>query len=193
MSAGPTASGVPWLLWQTTLAAWIEGLGLPVVWARQGKNPPQRAKPYALLDLLSVSAVGEDVKGYLYNAIGPTFTGTLAGTRELALSIQVVTDAVGGIVDTATAWGDEILASVNRDPVSEAFRQAGLAFTRSGLVLDISALEQSQFVSRVNIDLVFQGAFYTSNAFVAVPILRVIGEGDVEGDSVPEINFDVTG
>lgn len=191
----PTTSGVPWQLWQTTISTWIESLGIPVVWARQGKNPPQRAKPYVLLDIVAMSSVGEDATGYVWDAAPaiPTYLGTLAGNRELNLSVQPVTEATGFISESAMAWANEIISSLERDPIQELFRQAGLAFTRSGQVLDLSALEQSQFVSRANIDLVFQGAFYANSAFVAIPIERVIGEGDVEGDSVAEINFDVTG
>lgn len=185
----------PWDLWQKAIYDWLTSVGLQVVMARQHTNPPTLRKPYVLVDLFNIDVVGFDSKQYQSEELVPNdgrVIATLSGLRELSISLQVVSTATGRFDDGAMQWADRIISSLSNDDTYDPLRQAGLSVVSVGRANDISAIEQAQFISRVNIDLTIEAAFFMSLG-TAKHIERVIGEGDVEGNSVPELLFDVTG
>jgi len=189
----PPAIGTPWVAWKTAWSDWVAASGIAVVWAKQAENPPQLRKPYALLDVLSMQPIGVDERQRVYvaaNANGRQLLEHLAGVRRVVLNVQVVTNATGQLADSAWAWADEIQGSLDRSPINAALNAAGLAVTQVSQIRDISAIEQSQFVSRVTFDLTFEGAYFRSDPMGGQWVERAVGDGDVEGNSDPELTFD---
>lgn len=189
----PANSGSPWETWRKAWSAWARGVGLDIAWANQSDNPPERRKPYARLQVLSVRALGTDEQTEVFNEIMSEQNRVLQGLREITLSVQVIANAKPLLGESAWAWADEMASVLETDETAEALRQAGLSVSSVGQAVDLGGLEQSQYVSRVTFEVVFLGAFYRRNPAAGGWVDRIIGEGDLEGNSSPELTFDVEG
>jgi hypothetical protein len=181
-----------WEKWQNALYAWaVETTGLEAVWAAQATDAPQLRKPYILLDVLAVVARGEDNKVLESANDGADFSVTTAGQREITVNLQVVSNATGSLADSGFAWAEELHASLHAGAAT--LSDAGLFFQGVGTLTDLNTVEQSQYVSRVSMDITFTVAAVKRGAATGPAIQRIIGSGDVEGNSDPEITFDVEG
>lgn len=189
----PPVTGAPFGTWQAAWAAWAESSGLSCAWARQAGNPPEMRKPFVRLEVLTVRTLGNDAKGQVFDEDAEEMRETIAGLREITLGVQVVANSKPDMRESAWAWMDELIGTLKDDARAEAFRQAGLSVSSVGQIIDLGGLEQSEFVSRVNCDVVFIGAYYRLAPDPSGWINRVIGTGDVEGNPDPEITFDVEG
>lgn len=188
----PTNTTIPWQAWQSAMQSWAEGAsGLPVIWARQAENPPQVRKPYVLLDIISVARRGQsDGVTMVDDGAGGVDAATY-GIREIILNVQVIANARGTLADSAFAWAEEMQNSIDIGPDLQKFVTVGLGVSEVTKTRDIGSMEQSQFVSRVTFDIIFEGAVARTGSWKASAVARVIGDGDVDGNSTPELTFDV--
>ncbi len=192
----PPLLGASFQRWKSVFSDWVESTsGLGLVWAGQSENPPQRRKPYALLQLLNLSKVGEDeIQRGLSEPDGngnQKLLHNLAGVRAGVLQVQVITNASGQLADTAWIWADELQSKLGSVAQMDLFNEAGISIKQVGILQDLSAIEQSQAVSRVLFTVNFEAAFYRKDPTGGQWIGRVIGSGDVEGNLDPELTFDV--
>jgi hypothetical protein len=128
-----------------------------------------------------------------YDADEDLLRENLLGVRQVVINVQVFAPATGKWEESAWPWIDDLQASFGRTDVQTLFQSAGMARVNSGQARDISALEDSQFNSRVSLDITFLCAFYREDPVGLDYINRVIGSGDLEGNDDPEIDFDVEG
>ncbi len=189
----PPAGGSPFTKWQRAWTSWVEGVGLDVVWTKQADNPPEHRKPYARLDIVSKSVVGTDEQSQIFSVEAQAMHRVLRGVRQIVVNVQVISNAKPELGESAWAWIDEIEAVLQTDEVSAAFKAAGLAVMGVGQAVDLGQLEQSQYVSRVSLDVTFEAAFYRVSPSAGGWINEIVGSGDLEGNSTPEITFDVEG
>lgn len=189
----PPTNGIPWALWRTTLSTWAQMSGLPIVWARQEVNPPQRPPTYALLDIVSFEQIGFDEQQYVYNASTGKLQENLLGIRELVLNVQVFAPATGKWEDSAWPWIEDLQSSFGRTEVQVLLTSVGLARSDASVARDISSLEGVQFNSRVTLDFTFNAAFYRQDPVGGPAVTRVVGSGDLEDNPGDEVDFDVTG
>lgn len=189
----PFSTSIPLAKWQAALTAWVEASGLQVAWAKQEGNPPERRKPYCRLDLISLSVVGTDEQGQIFKESTQELTRTLQGTRELVVNVQVVANVKADLAESAWSWINELVSTLETDEVAQSFKDAGLSVSSVGSITDIGVLEQSHYIARTSFDLTLLGAFYRENPTTSNWVNRTIGSGDLEGNSTPEIVFDVQG
>ena len=187
----PLATQVPWARWQKAWYDWAAASGLEVVWTKDGANPPLPRAPYVRLDIITSAQVGDE--GFKYVDAG---NGNLAATtysvRRVRLNVQVVANAKASFSENAWAWADELQASAWREPHRSSFRAAGLGVNAVGDMNDLSAVDQSQYLSRVSFDITFDGAAVKAGAFTVGKVSRVIGGSDFGTTEAPEISFDVS-
>ncbi len=186
--------------WQTWRMAWSEWAtewsgGLVVIWAKQETNAPVPSRPYVLLDVLGVAkAGGEDGLVAVFDEAaenGKQFTQTQYGTRRVRLNVQVFAKSTGLLEESALAQAQSLADSLDNPQALAPLVVAGLGVERIGDVLDLTGIEHSQFGGRASFDATFAGAAVKAKAVTGQWIQRAIGEGDVEGNSSPEITFDV--
>ncbi len=189
----PPLNGSPLATWRKAWAEWVRGVGLGVAWAKQSDNPPERRRPYVRMEVLSLRSVGTDEQGQVFNEDTQEQHRTLQGLREVVLNVQVVANAKPELEESAWAWADELLTTLETDEVAGAFRDAGLAVQQAGTILDIGALEQSEYVGRASFDVTFLAAYYRVNPVAGGWVNRIVGSGDLEGNTDPELVFDVEG
>lgn len=189
----PQNNGVPWKLWRQAWSQWARNVGLDVAWANQSGNPPERRKPYVRLQIINFQIVGNDDRVSEFDDVAQENHEVIQGLREITLNVQVIANAQPELEQSAWAWADELVGSLAMDDVASAFRQSGLSVSTIGQVIDLGGLEQSEFVNRATFEVVFLGAYYRRDPNASGWIDRIIGEGDLEGNSDPEITFDVEG
>lgn len=193
---------IPWDKWQKALHDWAAEWTpagadkCQVVWAEQETNAPQPKRPFVKLQVLSTRKRGEDGFVSSYDstlANGKQLQQAQYGTRELRINVQVFANAKGRLLESAFARAQELADSLDNPTALEPLVEAGLGVTNVGEVQDLSEIEQSQYAGRASFDVRFEGAAVQEGAVSGQYIQRVIGEGDVEGNSDPEVTFDVTG
>ena len=188
---------IPWDVWQAALAAWARTWGCgEVVWAKQETNAPQPRRPFIKLDIMTTTKVGEDGLASSFDpdaANGEQFKQARYGTRRLRLNVQVFANATGRLSESAMARAQALADSLDNPEALATLVEAGLGVSNVGDVADLSQIEQSQFAGRASFDVIMEGAAVKQGAVSGQWIQRVIGEGDVEGNSAPEVTFDVTG
>lgn len=181
-----------WAAWQQAWYDWAALSGITVVWSRDAANPPAPALPFVRLDVLSMTQIGEEGTHDEVAPDGDNIEVTTYSNRRIRLNCQVAAKAKGEFAKNAWAFADELQASLRRDAARDIFREAGLSMQEVGDLTDISAIEQQQFVSRVSFDVQFIGAAVKPAAFTAPRVKRIVGSGDLEGDTTPETTFDVS-
>lgn len=189
---------IPWQTWQDALFDWATewSESCQVIWAEQETNPPQPKRPYIQLKLLGSRKVGQDGLVSSYDSTKPNgqqFQQAQYGTRRLRLNVQVFANAKGQLEQSAFAHAQSLADSLDNPMALSALVEAGLGVTDIGEVLDLGRIEQSQFAGRASFDVTLDGAAVQQGAVSGQYIQRVIGSGDVEGNSDPEVIFDVTG
>lgn len=187
----PTNTAASLAVWRRAWSAWARSAGLALAWANQPENPAELRKPYVRLQVLSIAPIGLDEK--LQAEVQNETHVAHKGLRQIVLSTQVVANPVAELEGSAWAWADKLVSYLDDESVSETLRQAGLSVDTVGPMLDLSALEQGNIVARVSVDVTFTGVSYRVETRPGVWVERIIGEGDVEGNPDPEIEFDVTG
>ncbi len=190
-------SMIPWELWQTALYQWATQVsGRDVVWAKQETNLPQPKRPFIQLDIMGVLKVGEDGLTSVFNEDAPEgqqFQQDQYGTRRVRLEVQVFARATGKLGESAMAIAQDLNDSLGNPMYRQILVNAGLGVADVAEVQDLAQIEQSQFAGRASFDITLEGAATKQGANKGQFIERVIGEGDVEGNSAPEVIFDVTG
>ncbi len=189
----PPSTGSPLETWRKAWSAWARSAGLEVAWAKQAENPPERRRPYVRLEVLSLKTVGVDGQTHVFDETTQKMNRVLEGLREVVLSVQVVANAAPELEGSAWAWADELLGTLETDENAAAFKEAGLSVSSVGTVVDLGAFEQSEYVGRTTFDVTFLGAYYRVNPTAGGWIGEITGSGDVEGNSDPELTFDVVG
>lgn len=191
--SGPTNTAIDWQAWQEAITKWARDAtgNLRVMWARQAVNAPQPAKPYVLLDIISSKRRGSDGLAYVLDVPTGMLVATSYGTRQIVLNVQVVAEANGLLAQSAMAWAEEMQNELESGASLQAFVNVGLAVCDFGQARDLAAFEQSQFVSRATFDVVLEGAAVKGGTRSNPAVVQIIGNGDVEGNSTPELTFDV--
>jgi len=120
-----------WVTLKNGLADWITNtVALPVLWA--GQEAPRRDYPYVTIDVVAgPMRLGHDVD-YVYDEPGPSGDVRVItrGDREMTVSVEVLQSFEGQPYSHATdalAIASELQSSLERRPIRDALREAGLS------------------------------------------------------------------
>lgn len=129
-----------------------------VIWARQ--NAPQPARPYATLQVIAgplrLGALDEENDVYQAgNAAGEEIEQTFKGQREFTLSCQVFADTTA---DAGTAYDylSRAMSGLSLPSAQSLFVNVGLAVVSANGIQDLSALLETKWQSRAQMDVRFR-------------------------------------
>lgn len=129
------------------LYQWVSGnVSRPTIWADQ--NSPRPAKPYFTLKITPVVQIGEDHVSSMLDVSGVD-KYRITGDREFTLMVQ-------GIGYGAIQKLSNLRDSLNDPVVTDALRSHDIAYVDSEDILDITELEDSIYVERGSLDVVFR-------------------------------------
>lgn len=132
-------------LYDWAVAALAGELTIPVRWARQ--NAPRPARPYLLLDARTVAPVSEV-------EIGPVDDDgirTIGKHQEILVALEAY--AVPHDPYTGTDICQTLLISLEKVATRLAFQAAGFCFVDVLAITDLSALRDTQFEGRAQMDI----------------------------------------
>lgn len=122
--------------------------GVSVIWARQSAPPP--ATPYVTLALVGGPiAIGHDAQRRVHLPDGEELADLRVdwlGAREMTLSVNVY----GG---DALAIASTLQSSLSLETVRDALAAAGMSVIRAGDIRDLTALLETTFESRAQMDV----------------------------------------
>ena len=159
-----------------------------VIWDKP--NVPRPCEPYVTLNLTTVSVkTGHDSWQYIS---GDDFR--IGGQRTLTLSVIAygpnLEEQMNQEIKSAQQICTDLRDSLENPLVLEKLRKNGLAVHNEPTVQDISALLESGFQDRANVDITFG---YAHNQRVPVGIIeKVEGEAHVEGAKIHSIEIDIS-
>lgn len=143
------------------LYTWAHGqTGLAVVWAHEPE--PRPAFPFGVLTVTSpavrIGGPDETRTSYDPNApAGAEVTVEVGGLRRLAVSFQVATRRDPSVAydaaKSAVAYVAKAQTALALPSVVDALSAAGLAVINADQVQDVSAVEDLDWVERVNLDI----------------------------------------
>lgn len=175
------ASPIAWADVEAALIAWAQGVCpelTAVIFGRQ--NGPQPDRPYVVLDTVSLAQLGSDDIRYEFVAINPPLEQhkvTIAGQRRWALSVNVIA-ATGGPSAHALSFAERLRTSLALPGVLDPLLAEEISVIDAGDVQDLTALEDTEWVSRAQFDLTLGLAANTEPAAAKEPI---IDSTEVEG------------
>lgn len=159
----------------------------PVIWDKP--NVPRPCEPYVTLNLIIPSLkTGHDSWRYLS---GDDYC--IGGQRTLTLSVIAYGPDIKDQVPQGILSAQQIIMdlrdSLENPLVLLELRRNGLAVHNEPVVNDISALLETGFQDRANMDIVLG---FAHNQTVPVGIIeKVEGEGTIEGALTQEIEIDI--
>lgn len=188
---------VPWDTIRSAIDAWFAALGVRVMYANQGTNPPSRTRPYCVVKVAGMQEMGRRARRNHLQSDNVTQIVETLGQDLMSLQIEAVTDATGVLGNDAVALANSVRNSIQVPTIKDILHTV-LGYSNASEVLDISAVEGAQPVSRA----VFVAYFgvglsdYPGGGVAGDTIGTVIGSGDITPDNPDEIihvDFDVSG
>jgi hypothetical protein len=146
---------------------WIKDeSGLRVIIANQGAHEP--AKPYVSLHVFTSSA---EIGGQDQQRVDEDGNTITSGMRRLTASVNIFG---ANAIDTLTSIRD----SLDRPDIIEYFEKNGIAELDRGGILDLTALEETEYEERAQLDIAIAYTTESSADVGTIETFRIEGEAD---------------
>lgn len=180
------ASPIDWAMVEAALVAWAKTTApqlTDVIFARQRADQP--ARPYATLDYVALSQLGDDDLRYTFDAGAVPLEENkviIAGQRRLLMSVNIYTDAPGL---AALTFAERLRTSFALPEALDPLRAVEVAIIDVGDIRDLTELQGVDWLGRAQFDLTLGLAANVEPPSAKGPIINSV---EVEGPTNDPVN-----